>query len=57
MLVAVEIISGGIAAYLGFLRFGENPSIGFYALLVSGFLILSGVNRWFNRRKLSEREQ
>lgn len=47
MLRSLQILFGMVVGCIGFMQIGENPVQGSTALLVGGFLVLSGVDRFF----------
>lgn len=47
MFRSLQILCGMVIGCIGFTQIGENPVQGSTALLVGGFLVLSGVDRFF----------
>lgn len=47
MFRSLQILFGMIIGFIGFVQIGENPLPGSTALLVGGFLVLSGVDYFF----------
>lgn len=46
MVSSIQIMFGLVAGCFGFVRISSDPLLGGCALLVSGFLILSGIDRF-----------
>ncbi|NTV42792.1 MAG: hypothetical protein HGA63_05770 [Syntrophobacteraceae bacterium] len=47
MFRSLQILFGMVIGCIGFMQIGENPVPGATALLVGGFLVLSGVDHFF----------
>ena len=47
MIISLQIILAFIIAFVGYLQIGENPVLGCSALLASGFLFLSSIDRYY----------
>jgi hypothetical protein len=54
MIASVQIILGFVVGGLGFLQIANNPLTGSSALLLSGFMIMAGIDSLFALKKSGE---